>query len=120
MIFRPELAEAVLEGRKTVTRRLCSENPRSPWWSEVCALEVGRDYAAQAKRGTPAIARIRIVDVHRETLLGMGHGPPGNREARREGFGSLAEFQEAWIEINGRWDPLAEVWRVAFEVVRDG
>jgi len=41
--FQPHLAEAVIAGTKTVTRRLCSDNPRSPWWREECGLKVGRD-----------------------------------------------------------------------------
>lgn len=32
MNFKPELAAKVMSGEKTVTRRLVSENPRSPWW----------------------------------------------------------------------------------------
>lgn len=118
MIFKPELALAVLEGRKTVTRRLCSDNPRSPWWRDVGALEVGRDYAVQSKRGTPAIARIRVLDVRRETLIAMRAGPVAEREARAEGFGSLEAFKNAWLRINGSWEPLAEVWRIEFEMVQ--
>lgn len=114
MIFRPELAQAVLDGRKTVTRRLCSDNPRSPWWREICAFQVGRDYAVQAKRGTPAIGRVRVVDVRRETLIPMV-GRRGPDEAALEGFESAHAFRLAWVEINGRWDVLAEVWRVEFE-----
>lgn len=118
MIFRPELAVKVMEGSKTVTRRLCSDNPRSPWWREVCAFEVGRDYAVQAKRGTPAIGRIRVLDVRRETLMPVAVGPDKDREARWEGFESPEAFIDAWREINGQWDVLAEVWRVQFEVAR--
>lgn len=118
MIFKPDLALAVLEGRKTVTRRLCSDNPRSPWWRDVGALEIGRDYAVQSKRGTPAIARIRVLDVRRESLLIMRAGHVGEQEARLEGFRSLEDFQAAWERINGSWEPLAEVWRVHFEMVQ--
>lgn len=118
MIFRPELAEKVMDGRKTVTRRLCSENPRSPWWRGGCALEVGRDYAVQPKRGVSAIGRVRILSVRREQLVSTGIAADLDREAWAEGFASFAEFRAAWQEINGLFDPLAEVWRVEFEVLR--
>ncbi len=58
MNFRPELAEAVMADppRKTVTRRLVSDNPNSPWWREKCAYRVGQEVdlvlaAAGADRG---------------------------------------------------------------------
>jgi hypothetical protein len=122
VIFRAELAEKVMAGEKTVTRRLCSSNPRSPWWREVCALQVGRDYAVQPKRGVPAIGRVRVVSVRRESLLGIGglFVTAADEEARREGFDSYSAFKEAWIEINGGWNVLAEVWRVEFEVIQTG
>ena len=37
MNFRPELAEKVMAGEKTVTRRVASENPRSPWYVGGCS-----------------------------------------------------------------------------------
>ncbi|MDP2710815.1 MAG: SEC-C metal-binding domain-containing protein [Solirubrobacteraceae bacterium] len=43
MNFRPRLAELVLAGEKTVTRRATSPNPRSPWYALRCGLVVGRD-----------------------------------------------------------------------------
>lgn len=113
MIFRPELAAKVLAGDKTVTRRLCSDNPRSPWWRERCAFEPGRDYAVQAKRGTPSIGRIRIVSVQRcQWLSAISH-----HEALREGFKSGVAFIEAWRAINGLVPHGTPLWRVEFEVV---
>lgn len=112
MNFKPELAQAVMAGRKTVTRRLVSHNTRSPWWREKCSLEVGKDYAVCPGRGKNAIGRVRIVRVSREPLhLVLNHG-----EAHREGFPSALAFREAWKGINGSWDDMALVWRVEFEV----
>lgn len=124
MIFRPELAAKVLSGEKTVTRRLVSDNPRSPWWRERCAVKVGRDYAVQPGRGKVAVARVRVRSVARE-LLAAVYWPRGanpglacaEREAGREGFETFQAFCEAWTAINGRWDPLDLVWRVGFELV---
>ncbi|HZN72486.1 MAG TPA: ASCH domain-containing protein [Micromonosporaceae bacterium] len=105
--FRPELAAAVMTGAKTVTRRLCSANPRSPWWYERCAYQPGRSYAIQPGRGKPAVGRAVFVSVRREQL-----GELDDAEAQREGFPDWQTFEETWEQLNGRYDPTAEVWRV--------
>jgi len=110
--FKPELAAKVMDGEKTVTRRLVSDNPRSPWFKGGCSLTVGRDYAVCPGRGKNQIGRVRVTDCR---LLHLGD--VGEREARREGFDTQREFAEAWAAINGRWDPAALVWRIEFEVV---
>lgn len=112
MNFQPDLARAVMAGEKTVTRRLVSENPRSPWWRERCALEVNRTYAVCPGRGKPAIGRVRVLRVWRERL-----GIPGLGEARREGFQTMHGFRAAWASINGSYDPNALVWRIEFVAV---
>lgn len=107
MNFTPELARKVLAGEKTVTRRLASENPRSPWWKQKCGLQVGGDYAVCPGRGKVQIGRVRVV--------GVALGPLGMltlRETQLEGFGSQTAFYEAWAAINGGYDPRALVWRV--------
>lgn len=115
MNFRPELAAAVMAGTKTVTRRLTSENPRSPWWREGCSLKPDRTYAVCPGRGKHAIGRVRVRRVSLEPLALLNY----EEEAQREGFASLAEFREAWKAINGgTYDPAELVWRVEFEVVR--
>lgn len=115
MNFKPELAQAVMAGRKTVTRRLVSDNPRSPWWRERCGLIIGRDYAVCPGRGKHAIGRVRIVNSGMRPLSRMNV-----REAHREGFGSIREFEAAWAAINGDFDEHALVWRVEFEVTEIG
>lgn len=113
MIFRPELAEKVLRGEKTVTRRLLSDNPRSPWWREGCAYRPGRDYAVQPGRGKPTVGRLVIV---RCAVVQLGWLTRG--EAAAEGFASPADFARAWVEINdGGYDGHTLVWRVQFELV---
>lgn len=113
MNFRPELAEKVMTGEKTVTRRLMSDNPRSPWWAKGCKLQVGRDYAVCPGRGKNAIGRVTVKDVRMELL-----GQITEDECRREGFESVQGFFDAFRGINGSqingWD---YIWRVEFERV---
>lgn len=111
MNFRPELAEKVMAGRKTVTRRLASENPNSPWWIGGCKLRHEHDYAVCPGRGKNAIGRVRIVSVDRESL-----GYVGEHEAIREGFASEQDFIDAFKAINGSYPLGATVWRIEFEV----
>src|SRR4051812_43017888 len=100
MNFRPELAEKVMAGAKTVTRRLVSDNPRSPWSRESCSLRVNRSYAVCPGRGKNAIGRVRILSVRKERL-----GWIGPHDAIHEGFPTVQAFQEAWTAINGSYDP---------------
>lgn len=109
MNFRPELAAAVMAGRKTVTRRLVSDNPRSPWWHGSCSLRPGRSYAVCPGRGKNAIGRIVVIAVQLERLCWLT-----DEEARREGFRNRHEFAAAWVAINGNYDPQALIWRVEF------
>ena len=109
MNFRPELAAKVLDGSKTVTRRLASSNPRSPWYEGGCGLKVGRDYAVCPGRGKPQLGRVVVTAVE---LMRLGRVHPA--EALREGFESVAEFEEAFAGINGACDPDWLVWRIEF------
>lgn len=112
--FRPELAAAVMAGTKTVTRRLVSDNPRSPWWREACALKPGHAYAIQPGRGVKAIGRAEVLSVRRELL-----GAVDEADARREGFPDIASFVGAFAAINGWYNPVAEVWRIELKAVTD-
>ena len=113
MNFRPELAAKVMGGEKTVTRRLVSDNPRSPWWREKCSLQVGKTYAVCPGRGKHAIGRVQILSVERVALWSV----TTEGEAQKEGFASVHPFADAWVAINGTYDPDAVVWRVEFEAV---
>lgn len=109
MNFKPHLAALVLSGEKTVTRRLTSTKPGSPWWIEGCSLVVNRDYAVCPGRGKPALGRIVVTEVRLERL-----GHLDDDEARREGFASAAAFEQAFADMHGRYDPDVRVWRVEF------
>jgi hypothetical protein len=113
MIFRPELAEKVMTGEKTVTRRLASENPRSPWWRDRCAFKVGQSFAVCPGRGRNAVCRAVVTAVRLEEI-----GVLSEAEARAEGFASAREFEEAFEAINGAYSEVDLVWRVEFEVQR--
>jgi hypothetical protein len=111
VIFRPELARKVLGGDKTQTRRLVSENPRSPWGPE-CGYHPGGVYALQPGRGKPAVARIAVLKRWRDQLGAITH-----EEAVVEGFANRPEFFDAWEEINGSCDHSAAVWVLSFQLV---
>lgn len=109
MNFRPELAAKVMDGTKTVTRRLVSDNPRSPWFVGGCSLKVGQDYAVCPGRGKPAIGRVRILSVTRATLA------LDDAEARREGCEDAEDFAAVIVAIHGRYEPETPAWRIEFE-----
>lgn len=113
MNFKPDLADKVMASEKTVTRRLVSDNPRSPWYVERCSLKVNHTYAVCPGRGKNAIGRVRITRVSREPLHLVLR--PG--EAEREGFTRTEDFVKVWMAINGGWDDMVMVWRVEFTVV---
>jgi hypothetical protein len=113
MNFRPELAAKVMAGEKTVTRRLTSTNPRSPWWEQDCKLRANRSYAVCPGRGKNAIGRVLVTDVRKVPLGVLDH-----EEAQREGFASVKAFEMAFRGINGQYDPTARVWRIEFTLER--
>lgn len=115
MIFKRELAEKVIAGEKTVTRRVCSENPRSPWWRERCRYTEGKIFAVNPGRGEHSIGGARVVSCERQSL-----GYLSDEEARLEGFTDEADFRATFEAINRRYVPSLMVWRVEFESVEQG
>lgn len=112
MIFRRDLAEKVMAGEKTVTRRAVSDNPRSPWYVGGCGYRIDQVFTVNPGRGVANIGRAAVVAISLEHL-----GNLTDREARREGFASGAAFREAFEAINGAYDPMLLVWRIEFEAV---
>lgn len=111
MNFQPALAAKVMAGEKTVTRRVVSESPRSPWYRGRCALEVGRTFAVCPGRGKSAIGRARILGVRRELFEPL---EISTEEARAEGFVSPSAFWGVWASLHGSFDECT-VWRIEFE-----
>lgn len=119
MIFREELAVAILRGKKTATRRRFSDNPRSPWYEGRCAYKVGQVFAVQPGRGKPRIGDARVTAVYVQPL-----GHMTEEDALKEGFRSsragrsaLLNFDSAWEEINGDYFPDEAVWVIEFELL---
>lgn len=112
MNFQPDLVVAILDGRKTVTRRMASENPRSPWYEAQCSYRPGREYALCPGRGKTAMGRIRIKHVQLVQL-----GSLTDEEARREGFSSAVAFSLTWARMHRGYSNQDWVWRVEFELV---
>jgi hypothetical protein len=109
VIFRSDLADLVVAGVKTQTRRRLSDNERSPWWRDRCAYAVGGDYAVQPGRGVPAIGRVVIEAVDKVLLGHITHD-----DAIAEGCSDVRDFMHTWAKINGYWQPREHVWRLAF------
>lgn len=110
MNFKPELAAKVMAGEKTVTRRLLSENPRSPWFMDRCGYRIGQVIAVCPGRGKPRVGEAIVMSVDRMRL-----GEVDDDEAQREGFTGWGDFYEAWVAINGVYDPEAGVWRIGLQ-----
>jgi uncharacterized protein YhfF len=110
--FREDLAKLIVEGRKTETRRMLSDNPRSPWYRLKCGFVVGKDYAVCPGRNKSQIERIKITRTFQQRLGQVDLGA-----AIAEGVKTVRAYEELFQEINGFWDPELRVWVVRFELV---
>lgn len=117
MIFKRELAEKIVAGEKTATRRVMSDNRRSPWWEGGCAYLVGQTFAVQPGRGIPRIAEARITRVYAQPLGHMTEADALAEGFRPDGSGSaLYHFDAAWEQINGEYFPDEIVWVIEFRL----
>lgn len=113
MIFRPELAAAIVKGTKTATRRAISPNPNSPWReTEPLRYPVDKTFAVQPGRGKTSVALAVVTARRIEPLRAVLPA-----DARREGFPTRDGFVSAWRAINGSWDPDQRVHVVEFKLV---
>lgn len=99
MIFKEYHIEKILRGKKTMTRLLHKRPCR-----------VGRRYRIQRSWYKWTDIQILITRRFRQRL-----GDISPQGIRKEGYSTLEGFKEAWIEINGRWDPDMVVWAYEFE-----
>lgn len=109
--------DAVIERRKTVTRRL-------NWWEDKNGrrlLEVGDRLTLcrkvqGRKPGEPIdrLAEVEVVDIRRETLDRMFSRAYGDREVELEGFPGMApgEFVRRYFLDEQGISPYAEVTRI--------
>lgn len=118
MIFSPDLAEKVVAGTKTVTRRpRTGSNPSGlpgGWVDEPCRYKAGKTYAVQPGRGKKAFGRICVLSVRPEYMTDLD-----DDEARLEGFQNTSEFVAKWLAIYGKGSWLDIVWRIEFQLVPD-
>lgn len=111
MIFRKELAELILDGKKTATRRAMSDNPRSPWWKGGCSYSKGQVFAVQNGRGKVAIAEATITDIYADAPILISH-----KQSREEGFANPDAFLTAFQKINPTAPLYRKVWVIEFAV----
>ncbi|RLG49621.1 MAG: hypothetical protein DRO00_09770 [Thermoproteota archaeon] len=101
MLFRKEHIDKILRGEKTQTRR------RSRY-----QYKVGRTYRIQRSWYNYTDIKILITRRYKQRL-----GDITQKEVRKEGYSSLEEFKQAWITINGYWDPDEIVTVYEFKLV---
>ena len=99
-MFKRDLLEKVLSGLKTQTRRLHTKT-----------LRKGKIYALKKNWIENTGKYIKITKVYPQKLSDITQ-----EEAKKEGFSSLDKFREAWIRINGSWDPEMIVTVYEFEL----
>jgi uncharacterized protein YhfF len=93
MIFKPELARAIMRGKKTQTRRRIKPGENG------CRYKAGHSYAVQPGRGKTAICRLQVLDVTTAPLASLTQ-----RDAIAEGFKTRAEFADYWMRLyDPRW-----------------
>lgn len=108
MIFSPDLAEKILNGEKTQTRRPSKDGICD------CRYTAGRTYAIQPGRGRKAVGRIRILETSLVPL-----GSITTADAHAEGFRSTTAFAQRWADLYGPDRFYGHVWRIVFELVSE-
>ena len=112
ILFRPDMAQAILEGRKTVTRR----RGKCRW--RVGAIHLIYTRPPFSRNPGKPVARVRIVSVTCEWgVMGGLTREQQEVEARLEGFATRLEFYDTWYAINGPYSAHDTTWRVEFELV---
>jgi len=100
MMFKKDLLEMVISGAKTQTRRRHKN-----------LLKEKQKYVVKRNWYKNTEYYIQIKKVYPQKL-----GDVSEEEARKEGFSGLDEFRDAWIRINGSWDPDMVVTVYEFEL----
>ncbi|MCW4018014.1 MAG: ASCH domain-containing protein [Candidatus Bathyarchaeota archaeon] len=89
MLFKKHLFAKVMDGTKTQTRRLSTQN-----------YKVGKTYGATCRRYQKSQAHIKLTRKTPQRL-----GDITIEDAKAEGFKTVEEFKQAWIECYGTWNP---------------
>jgi len=96
ILFKADMAQAILEGRKTVTRRRWKR-------ARVKVGSIHKCYTRPAFARPPGkpFARVRIVSIWREEYPGESPQSSQALDAGAEGFCSWGAFAMRYAEING-------------------
>jgi len=100
MLFKKPLLAKVLDGSKTQSRRIHKR-----------ALKVGHTYGITCRRYQKSQGHITILRTSQQRL-----GDITLEDAKAEGFSNIEEFREAWININGAWNPEQTVTAYEFRL----
>lgn len=141
ILFCGEMVRAILEGRKTQTRRICTErnihysvgdilwvketfsiynHPTEPFahyradWGDKDHLLIWKPSIFMPKKYSRL--RLKITGTVLEHVSGMNEA-----DAKAEGVNSLAEFAKLWDKINGKKAPWkSDPWIIGifFEVIK--
>jgi hypothetical protein len=112
VIFRKELAEKILRGEKTATRRVMNDNPRSPWYRHTKRYPVGMVFAVQPGRAKHGIAKARIGAAYTQKPLDITY-----EQVREEGFKDKSEFWAVIHKLNPGFDLTEPMHVREFELV---
>lgn len=121
MIFAPELARAILSGRKTTVRIPIRPSHQHVWTDAqgrthrqtVCPYRTGHSYAIQPG-GRTAIGRFLVISIEQAKLMDLEFA-----DARAEGFKTQRDFYDHWLQAYGHIDPDQRVWMIGFTVDTD-
>ncbi len=103
MLFKKDLIDKILEGKKTMTSRkkkLCAEG-------EVTNLMANKDYSRVTGK------YIKITRVYQKIL-----GKFTDEDSMSEGFENLNELKMYWEKNIGFWTPSTVVWVHEFEMLK--
>jgi len=93
MLFKRFLADKIVAGQKTQTRR-----PIQPKRGYK-VREVGDRVGVQVGFRPPLV----YVIIKRKSKQALGE--ISEEDAKKEGFASVEEFKKAWLRLYGKWDP---------------
>lgn len=131
MQFTNGLAESIMRGEKTQTRRpvKSTESAKATegiWADQIESVYtngrlkwmVGKTYAVQPGRGKKAIGHIKITRIRQQRVHDI------NRvDAVREGFKDMRAFQRKWSDLYDStqfaWKNNPRVWVIDFHLVQD-
>lgn len=104
MLFKRKHLKKILSGRKTQTRRRIRRQ----------TYKIGGKISARNGWFKKAEHRILIKRRFKQRL-----GDMSIQDVYKEGYETLEEYKDAWIEINGNWNPDEVVLVYEFELVNN-